>query len=139
MQQDSYEIVKIRKSLRVRKLMILLCLSVLSLGILSIVFFGFEGNKQAIKFIDSKNKFKKTNKLMTGLRMRLEYEDGDFYDIKAKKALHKNQDDAQLFDVKADGSMGEITAGSLLITNNGNDLYFSDNPVLIITEIQDEQ
>ena len=135
MQQNNHAIYRINQSLKIRKILIVLCIFILSFGFLAIIFFSFEGNKQAIKFIANKEKLKKTDKVMMGPKIRLEYEDG-FYDIVAKKALQKEKDDAQLFDVQASGPKGNVTAGSLLITNNGNDLYFSDNPVLIIKEIQ---
>ncbi len=128
----------IKRRVKFRKILILICLIVLIFGLLSFLFYGFDTTNKAIKFISKKDQLKKVEKVMLGPKIKFEYEDGQLFDIRASKAIHKDENDVELFDVEASGNLGDITAGSLLITNNGNDLHFSNNPVLIIKEVKNE-
>lgn len=99
--------------------------------------YGFYATKQskAVKIVTDYKKNKKnyqTEKIMTNPRIKYQYNDEQIYDIKAKKAFHKNNTEAKLYEVNAIGEIGEINAGELNIDEDGNRLIFSDNPVLIL-------
>jgi hypothetical protein len=129
----------IKKRIRLRKIFILICALTLILGILSFLFYGFDNTTEAIKFISKKDQISDVEKVMSNPRIKFEHSNNQLFDISARKAVHKNKGDVELYDVKASGTRGNISAGILLITNNGNDLYFSNNPVLIIKEVKNEQ
>jgi hypothetical protein len=76
----------------------------------------------------------KTEKIMTNPRINFQYNDDQVYYIKAKKAFHKDDQEAVLYDVFATGEIGNITAGELKIDEEGNHLVFSKNPVLILNK-----
>ena len=78
--------------------------------------------------------FNKVEKVMLNPKIKFEQNEGQFFNIEAKKAIHKDESIVELFDVKASGNSGSITAGNLLITNSGSNLHFSNNPVLTIIE-----
>lgn len=129
----------IRKRLKLRKVLTIVCIGTLVLGFSSFLFYGFETNSTIIKFISSKEDLVKVEKVMMNPKIKYEHEDGEIFDIVAKKVVHKNKTDVELSDVKANGAKGNIEAGNLLITNNGNDLHFSGNPVLTIREVSNDK
>lgn len=134
--EKNYIIKNIKTYSRVRKYLTLLCFILIFTGLLSFFIFGFYANNNAVKFI-AKYKDKKNitiEKVMTNPRIKFEYSKNDYYDVKAKKAVHKNEEDMLLFDVLADGFAANIKSEKLLITNNGNNLRFTGNPVLIIKQ-----
>lgn len=130
----SYVVKNIKIYSIVKKYLTISCFALIAISLISFFFFGFYSNSGAIKFIakykDQKNV--KIEKVMINPKIKFEHSKNDYYDVKAKKAVHKNDNDILLYDVKANGSAVRIKAGKLLVTNNGNDLTFSDNPVLII-------
>ena len=134
MDHGSQIIDNIKKRIKFKRFLVFLCIATLIFGIVSFLFYGFDATNNAIKFISKKNQIDNVEKVMLNPKIKFEHSDGEFFDIEAKKAVHKNKDDVELYDVKASGSKGAITAGSLLITDSGNDLHFSNNPVLIIKE-----
>ncbi|MES2677606.1 MAG: hypothetical protein V4612_04760 [Pseudomonadota bacterium] len=138
MDQNHQLIDAIKKRLKLRKILVFLCAIILICGLLSFLFYGFDATNSAIKFISKKDQIDNVEKVMLNPYIKFEHDDNQFYDIKAKKAVHKNKDDVELFDVKASGNKGDISAGNLLITNSGNDLHFSNNPILIIRETKNE-
>ncbi len=129
----------IKRRTKFRKVLVLLCIAVLICGFLSFLFFGLTTANNAIKFISKQNQINKIEKVMLNPKIKFEYREGQLFDIQAVKAIHKDQNDIELFDVKASGDIGNITAGNLLVTNNGNDLHFSNNPILTIKEVKNEQ
>ncbi|MFT6076924.1 MAG: hypothetical protein ACJA02_000368 [Myxococcota bacterium] len=128
----------IRRGLDLRRNLIYFCIAILFFSILSFLFYGIEASNSAIKFISRKNEISKIEKIMLNPKIKFEQSEGNFFDVVAKKAIHKNKDDVELFDVLANGDRGNITSDNLLITNGGDDLHFSGNPVLIIKEINNE-
>ena len=52
---------------------------------------------------------------MINPRIKFQYNDNQVYEIKAKRAVHKDEQEVTLFDVYANGAMGNITAGELKI------------------------
>ena len=134
MDHGSQIIDNIKKRIKFKRILVLLCIATLICGILSFLFYGLDATSNAIKFISKKNQIDNVEKVMLNPKIKFEHRDGEFVAIEAKKAVHKNKEDIELCDVKASGSKGSITAGRLLITDSGNDLHFSNNPVLIIRE-----
>ena len=99
--------------------------------------YGFYATKQskAVKIVTDYKKNKKnyqTEKIMTNPRIDYQYNETQIYHIKAKKAFHKNNSEAQFYDVDAVGDIGTITAGKLDIDEEGNRLIFTDKPELIL-------
>ena len=71
---------------------------------------------------------------MTNPRIKFEHGDAQVYHIQAKKAFHKNNQEAILYDVFATGEIGNITAGELEIDEKGDHLIFTKNPILILNK-----
>lgn len=124
----------IRRRLQLRKNLATACVLILVFGFASFLFYGLETSSNAIKIISKKDDIGKVEKIMMNPRIKYEHNQGEIFDIQAARIVHKNVSDMELFDVKATGIKGDIQAGSLLITNNGNDLHFSGNPILTIRE-----
>ncbi len=86
-------------------------------GVFVYVFYAFN-QTQTIKLVtDLKKKSKSydSEKIMTNPRLKFEHGDAQIYHIQAKKAFHKNNQEAILYDVFATGEIGNITAGELEI------------------------
>lgn len=121
---------------RIKNFLTILCYCLIVGGLLIYVFYAFNQSR-TIKLV---NQFKenpenyKVEKIMTNPRIKLQYNDTQVYDISAKKALHKNENNATLYDVFATGDIGNITAGELEISEDGNRLVFTKNPVLILNK-----
>jgi hypothetical protein len=136
----SYVVKNIKIYSTVKKYLTFLCFALIFACGSSFVFFGFYSSSGAIKFIakyKDKNNIK-IQKVMVNPHIKFEHTKDDYYDVKAKKAIHKNVNDFLLFDVVADGKAISIKAGELLVTNNGNNLTFSENPVLIIRKTSND-
>ncbi|MBL6665048.1 MAG: hypothetical protein ISQ34_04300 [Rickettsiales bacterium] len=120
--------------LRIKKFLTFFCYLSIIFGV---CIYGFYATKQSktVKIVTDYKKNKKnyqTEKIMTNPRINYQYNDHQVYNIKAKKAFHKNNSEAQFYDVDAVGDIGKITAGKLNIDEKGNRLVFTDNPVLIL-------
>ncbi len=127
----------IAKYTKVKKNLTILCLFLAGISVLFFVIYGFFNSNQAIQFVaDHKFDNKKLEKVMTNPSIKFEYKENEFYDIKASSAIHKggSEDDVLMFDVDAQGASGNIKAGELLISKQGNKLFFSKNPVLTIRQ-----
>ena len=110
-------------------------------GVLIYVFYGFSRSTNIKVVTDYKKNPKsyKTEKLMTNPRIKLQYNDGQVYDIQAKKAFHKDETQFYLYDVFATGKIGNITAGELEVKDSGDHLIFTKNPILILNKTKNEQ
>ena len=116
--------------------MVFLCYTLIIGGVFVYVFYAF-GQSRTIKLVKDKAEHLseyKTEKIMTNPRMKLQHDDGNVYDIRAKKAFHRNEDDVTLYDVFAEGEIGKITAGELEISEQADHLVFTKNPVLILNQ-----
>lgn len=71
---------------------------------------------------------------MINPRTKFQYDNDQVYEIEAKKAQHAENNNVFLDDVYAIGKAGSITASYLKISEDGNRLTFTGNPVLIIKE-----
>ncbi len=129
----------IKNRIKIRKFLVFICLAALIFSLLTFLFYGFDTTNNAIKFISKKNQIDDVEKIMLNPKIKFEHNDGQFFEIEAKKAIQKNKNDVELYDVEASGDEGSISSKNLLITNNGNDLHFSGNPTLIIKETKNEQ
>lgn len=69
---------------------------------------------------------------MTNPRIKFQHEDGQIYNIKAKKAQHVDDHQVFLYDVFAEGDIGSIASGKLEVSEEGDHLIFTENPVLIL-------
>ncbi len=122
----------------IRFVLTITCYMLIAGGLFVYVFYAFS-HTSAIKLV---TKFKKhadeykTEKVMTNPRISFQHDDGQIYRIKASKAVHKNDKEAVLYEVFANGNFGQITSGQLNIDDEGNHLVFSQNPVLIINETE---
>ena len=67
-------------------------------------------------------------------RIKFQYSDNQIYNIRAKKAFHKDESEVILYDVFAKGDLGNITSGQLKIDEAGDHLVFTKNPVLILKQ-----
>lgn len=129
----------IAKYTQLRKKLTVACLVIAGLSVLFFILYGIFNSNQAIQFVtDHKIDNKNLEKVMTNPRIKFEYKENEFYDIKANTATHKGGDDILLNNVVAEGENGNITAGSLLITDNGDRLFFSDKPVLVMKQVKTE-
>lgn len=131
------QVLKLIKSQhRIRSYTIALCYMMIAGGVLIYIFYAFSQSR-SIKLVQNKaqniNEYQ-AEKIMTNPKIKLQHDDGNIYDIRAKKAFHRNQDDMTLFDVFAQGEIGRITAGNLDISEEGDHLVFTKNPVLILNQ-----
>ena len=131
------QVLKLIKSQhRIRNYSTALCYTLIVGGIFVYVFYALNQSR-SIKLVKDKVeniKQYQTEKIMTNPRIKLQHEDGNIYDVRAKKAFHHNQDDVTLFDVFAEGEIGRITSGELEISEQGDHLVFTKNPVLILNQ-----
>jgi len=125
--------------LKTKEIITKLCYVILVLGALTYAFFAIDKGK-TIKIVNDfkKNQKKyKIEKIMTNPRMQFQYDNNQIYHIKAKKAVHKDNTEAVMYDVFATGKLGNITAGELEIDENGDHLVFTKNPILILNKTND--
>lgn len=121
---------------KIRSYLVFICYSLIIGGVFVYVFYAFSQSR-TIKLVKDKAEHLseyKTEKIMTNPRMKLQHDDGNIYDIRAKKAFHRNEDDVTLYDVFAEGDIGKITAGELEISEEADHLVFTKNPVLILNK-----
>ncbi len=131
------QILKLFQShLRIKNFLTTLCYCMIIGGIFVYIFYAFNRSR-TIKLVNQFNKDPKAyeaEKIMTNPRIKFQYNETQVYHIKAKKAFHKNEQEAVMQDVFATGDIGNITAGKLEIDEDGNHLVFTQNPVLILNK-----
>lgn len=131
------EILKLFYShLRIKNFLTILCYCLIVSGIFVYIFYAFNQSR-AIKLVNDyreKPTSYQTEKVMVNPRIKFEHGDSQIYQIQAKKAFHKNNNEAVLHDVFATGEIGNITAGELEIDEKGDHLIFTKNPVLILNK-----
>lgn len=128
----------IRTQHKTKNLLTILCYGFIIGGLFVYIFYAFSrGN--AIKLVKKHTeniKEYQTEKIMTNPRIKLQHDDGNIYDISAKKAFHKNEEEVILYDVFAEGDLGKITSGELEISEEGDHLVFTKNPILILNQTE---
>lgn len=138
--QSTIIVDRIRRGVRIKRRIALLCVFVIVLGVMAFIIYGFNAGSNAIKIISNgKDSHIKIEKVMINPKIKFEQNKNQIYDITASKAVHIDENNIELFDVVAVGNSGNIKSGNLLVSNKGNNLHFSNNPVLTIIENRNEQ
>lgn len=121
---------------RIKEIITITCYILIAGGVLTYIVSAFHTSK-TIKLVndvkENKRKYK-SEKVMVNPRIKFQYNDNQIYNVRAKKAFHKDESEVILYDVFADGDIGTITSGQLKIDESGNHLIFSKNPVLTLNE-----
>lgn len=137
------EILKLFYShLRIKNFLTVVCYCLIVGGVFIYIFYAFNQSNKIKLVNDLKEKSKKsyeTEKIMTNPRIKFEHGDSQIYHIQAKKAFHKNNQEAVLYNVFAEGEIGNITAGELEINEAGDHLTFTKNPVLILNKTKNDK
>lgn len=126
---------RISLHLKIKKYLIASSYFFIIFGILIFVFYAINNNTRKFKLVTDykKNPEKyRTEKIMINPRIKFQYNDQQVYEIVAKRAIHKDEQEVALYDVHASGAIGDITAGELRIDESGDHLVFTKNPVLIL-------
>jgi hypothetical protein len=127
-------LIGIKRYLIVKKILTITCYLIILCGLMLYFFHGFS-NQNKIQLITDYEINKAeylSEKTMINPKIILQYNQSDIYNIKASKAVHKTDNEIILQDVFAEGNIGKISAGQLKISEDGNKLIFSINPVLIL-------
>lgn len=127
----------IKKHVWIRKYLTQICYLFIIGGVFVYIFYAVVKNNEKFKLVAQygadPEKYK-TEKIMVNPRIKYLHSDNKLYDIVAKKAVHKDEEEVVLYDVKATGEVGSITAGELNVSDNGDHLVFTKNPVLILNK-----
>lgn len=132
---------RINLHIKVKKYITILCYFFIAAGIFIYVFYALNKDTQKYKLVSDyqKNPEKyQIEKIMINPRIKFQYTEDQIYAIKAKRAVHKDEQEVTLYDVYAAGEAGNITAGQLVINDEGNHLVFTQNPVLILNKTTNE-
>lgn len=116
-----------------------LCYFAIFGGLLVYLFYAISKNNHAVKLVKKYGEnpdHYKIEKIMTNPSMIFQYDNGQVYNIKAKKAHHIDNEQVVLHDVFATGDIGNITAGRLDVSQQGDHLVFTENPVLILNRTE---
>jgi hypothetical protein len=129
----------IKSHFLIKDLLTYFCYGLILISIAVYIFYGLSQKIDSIKLI---NDYKKNSdqynvtKIMTNPRIKFQHSDNKTYEIEAKEAVDlKKNDQYVLYDVLVKSDIGNINAGKLEISENGNHLVFSDNPVMIINSL----
>mgnify|MGYP000943684103 CR=1 FL=1 len=136
MDKTEATLANISRQLKIKKIIKSTCYIAIFIAIASYASFGLQ-KSQAIKLVNDYKKNKKnfvTEKTMINPSIKIKYNDNEIYNIKAKKAFHQDDSEAILENVEAQGNIGKITAGRLKISQEGDRLIFSENPILILNK-----
>jgi len=134
--KDLRNIIKeIKRYQQIRAFLIFICYSFL---VFAFIFYIFEFLQQRniVQIVRNANSVINNEKNISKPWINFEYEPNKILFIKADSALYKNDNEIILQNVFAKGDVGEISSGNLFIANEGKDLTFSENPVLIINQYQ---
>jgi hypothetical protein len=123
------------KHSKIKKLLTFICYLFIISAIILYISNIFNKNSK-IRII---NKFKnseklKAEKIMEKPRLTIKSDNGDLYNISANKAYHLNDEEITMEEVLATSNNAKISAGELKISEGGNRLIFSKNPVLIFKQ-----
>ncbi len=140
MDEHTLQVLKLIKShSKIKNYLSVLCYFAIISGLFLYVFYALSKSNHAVKIVKQYNENPeqfKIEKVMTNPRMIFQHENGQMYNIKAKKAHHINEEEVTLYDVFATGEAGNITAGKLEVSEEGDHLIFSDHPVLILNRTE---
>lgn len=127
---------------KIKQYLTILCYVLIASGVLYYVVDGVNKTNHNIKLVnDFKKKPKefKSTKTMVNPSIDYQYNENEIYHIKAAKAYHENEQEVSMYEVTADGKIGNITARKLEIKEKGERLIFTDNPVLILNETKESK
>lgn len=127
----------IKRHLKIRRYLTVLCYFLIAASAVVYFFIAFIKNSEKYKLVIDYTKnptHYQTEKIMSNPRIKFQYSENEVYDIKAARASHRDEEEAILYDVYASGKMGNITAGELKISEHGDRLVFTKNPVLILNQ-----
>ncbi|MBU6339186.1 MAG: hypothetical protein KGQ36_04340 [Rickettsiales bacterium] len=140
MDEHTLKVLKIIEShLKIKNYLTVFCYFLIVGGVLFYIFHAINKTNNSIKIISnyqSDPKKYKTTKIMTNPRIDFQYNDNEIYHIEADKAYHENEKEVTMYKVHANGKIGDITADTLQITDEGNHLVFSGHPVLILNSTE---
>ncbi len=129
----------IKSHFLIRNLLTYFCYGLILVSIAVYIFYGLNQKIENIKLV---NDYKENSdqydvkKIMTNPRIKFEHSDNNTYEIEAKEAITLKQDNQYiLYDVLAKSNIGSINAGKLEVSDNGNHLIFSNNPVMVINSL----
>ena len=107
---------------------------VIIVGVMIYIFHSLEqkNNLKIVSDIENKKNNVQAEKIMINPRIILQYNQSEIYNIKATKAFRKSANEIILNEVFAEGDIGKISAGELKISEDGNQMIFTKNPVLIL-------
>ncbi len=120
---------------KIKKYLSMLSYFFIASGFVIFIFYALSKSNQKFKLVNDYKKNSeqfKTEKIMENPRINFQYNESEIYKITAKKAVHQDESEAVLYDVKAVGNSGNIIAGELKVSENGDRLIFTKNPVLIL-------
>jgi hypothetical protein len=121
---------------RIKNFLTYFCYFLIVSGLFVYIFYAFNSSRAAklvLKYKENADEMK-TEKIMTNPRIDFQYNDGEIYHIKAKRAFHRDNQRGIMYDVSANGKLGKIDAGELQIDEAGDRLIFTKNPVLILNK-----
>lgn len=137
--RTAFALKKINLHLKVKKYLTILCYFLIIAGAFTYIFYALNKPTQQYKLVTDYQKNPQNfqiEKIMVNPRIKFQYNESQVYTIKAKRAVHKDEQEVTLFDVYATGEAGNITAGQLVINDEGNHLVFTQNPVLILNNTE---
>jgi hypothetical protein len=105
--------------------------------VFAIIFYivQFSVNNNKIQIVRKSNQDNlSTKKIMLEPRLNFAYDENKIMFVKAHQALYEKDAETILKQVFAEAEIGNITAGELIIKDSGNELVFSDHPVLILNQ-----
>jgi len=132
---------RINLYVKIKKYLTILCYFLIVSGIFVYIFYAINKTTQQYKLVTDYQKDPtkfQIEKIMINPRIKFQHTEDQLYTIKAKRAIHKDEQEVTLFDVYATGEAGNITSGKLVINDNGNHLVFTQNPVLILNKTEHE-
>ncbi len=127
---------------KIRKYLTFLCYFLIVAGIFIYIFYAINKANQKYKIVSDfqKNPQKfETEKIMVNPRIKFQYNDNEIYEIKAQRASHHNDEEVTLFNVYATSKTGNITAGKLEVSEEGDHLIFTQNPILILNKTKNDK
>lgn len=129
---------KINLHLKIRKFLTIFSYFLIIGGFSVYAFYAISSKNAQYKLVSDYKKNSQhyvMEKIMTNPRIKFQYSNDQIYEIEAKKAVHKNDEEFTLYDVYGIGDIGNISAGQLQIDDKGDHLVFTENPVLILNNI----
>ncbi|MAZ80457.1 MAG: hypothetical protein CMP18_01565 [Rickettsiales bacterium] len=125
---------KFKKQHNLKIILLSSCYIIIAVILVFFITIAFKksSNIKIIKSLRNNKENFTTEKIMINPSMKIKYNNNVIYNINAKKAFHKNDDEIILENIIAKSKIGTITANKLEVKENGNRLIFSDEPILII-------